>query len=322
MDSTPLEIPEGSTNVVICSTFEQPDAFLSTLACRIDQARSTMNPDETDFADPTEAAGLEESGAPYWDLPRAYERFMGRWSRRVANRFLPALGVAPRRRWLDVGCGTGVLTRAIVERCMPAAVTGVDPSPAFLSYAAEMVPPGVSVEFRQGHGEALPFPPAVFDATVSGLTLNFTADQQRALQEMVRVTRPRGVVAAYVWKYDHPDFFLSRFWEAVARSGGDSTSEDERVRWPVCAPDGLHSLAERFLRGSRIWEIEIATVFPSTNVLWDGFLLGVGPAGAWTARLDPDQRARLRAQFEAALPAGPGGTVPLVARALAVAGTA
>jgi ubiquinone/menaquinone biosynthesis C-methylase UbiE len=55
-----------------------------------------------------------------WASGAAYEPFIGRWSRLVAREFLDWLAVEPGRRWLDVGCGTGALTRTILERAEPA----------------------------------------------------------------------------------------------------------------------------------------------------------------------------------------------------------
>src|SRR5688500_17267591 len=64
----------------------------------------------------------------------------GRWSRLVAPRFLDWLAVPPARRWLDVGCGTGALSQAILASADPAEVVGVDPSLPFVAHAAVQVP--------------------------------------------------------------------------------------------------------------------------------------------------------------------------------------
>jgi trans-aconitate methyltransferase len=59
-----------------------------------------------------------------WERGNPYERYVGRWSRRVAPPFVSWLSIPASRRWLDVGCGTGALCAAIVDRCSPASVSG------------------------------------------------------------------------------------------------------------------------------------------------------------------------------------------------------
>ena len=64
---------------------------------------------------------------------------MGRWSRPVAEAILALLGTPPGLTWLDVGCGTGALTQAILEAADPLAILGVDPSADFLATAAGLI---------------------------------------------------------------------------------------------------------------------------------------------------------------------------------------
>jgi trans-aconitate methyltransferase len=70
-----------------------------------------------------------------WADGDRYEAYVGRWSRPVARRFLADLAVPAGRRWLDVGCGTGALTAAVLAEAAPAAVLGVDASPGFVRHA-------------------------------------------------------------------------------------------------------------------------------------------------------------------------------------------
>lgn len=63
-----------------------------------------------------------------WVAGSGYENYMGRWSRRLAPQLVRWAGVPPGRRWLDVGCGTGALSAAILADAAPAALTGIDPS--------------------------------------------------------------------------------------------------------------------------------------------------------------------------------------------------
>ena len=112
-----------------------------------------------------------------WAAGDLYEPYVGRWSRLVAVEFLARLGVPAGARWLDVGCGTGAISQAILDHCAPAAVLGIDSSAGFLAHARRQVP-DPRVEFRPGDAQALPVPDAGFDAVVSGLVLNFVPAQQ------------------------------------------------------------------------------------------------------------------------------------------------
>src|SRR5688500_2853494 len=135
-----------------------------------------------------------------WVGADAYEAYVGRWSRRVAPQILDWLAVPEGKRWLDVGCGTGALSRAILMTCAPAEVVGVDPSLPFVAHAAgQASDPRAS--FRKGDALNLAVDHGSFDAVVSGLVLNFVPDQPAALREMRRVARPGGIGAAYVWDY-------------------------------------------------------------------------------------------------------------------------
>lgn len=121
-----------------------------------------------------------------WERGNPYERYVGRWSRQVAPPFLSWLSISAGRRWLDVGCGTGALSAAIADRCLPASVTGVEPSEGFLKTARENLAGRVAL--HQGSATAIPLGDASVDVVVSGLVLNFVPEQQAALAEMARVT--------------------------------------------------------------------------------------------------------------------------------------
>src|SRR5260370_16777580 len=79
--------------------------------------------------------------ADTWERGDPYERYVGRWSRRLAPRFLAWLHVPAGRRWLDVGGGTGALSAAILDHCTPSALTSIEPSEGFLE-APRRHPPG------------------------------------------------------------------------------------------------------------------------------------------------------------------------------------
>ena len=70
-----------------------------------------------------------------WISAIEYEKFMGRWSTLIAQKFLNWLDIPPERIWLDVGCGSGSLTKLIFEAHRPKEVISIDSSSAFISYA-------------------------------------------------------------------------------------------------------------------------------------------------------------------------------------------
>jgi len=133
-----------------------------------------------------------------YDDGAAYERMMGAWSRIAGVIFLDWLAPDPGLRWIDVGCGSGAFTELLVERCAPAEVQGIDPSEAQLAFARAR-PLGQAAKFQQGDALALPFPDERFDAAIMALVIFFVPDPAKAVAEMVRVVRPGGTVAAYVW---------------------------------------------------------------------------------------------------------------------------
>jgi ubiquinone/menaquinone biosynthesis C-methylase UbiE len=133
--------------------------------------------------------------AGLWEGGDAYEAYVGRWSRLVADEFLDWLNLPDGVVWLDVGCGTGELTRTILERTHPSQVIGVEPSSSFVAHAIDRTQ-GTTAELGEASADALPFADARFDATVSALVLNFIPDPVRGVSEMARVTRAGGCVAA------------------------------------------------------------------------------------------------------------------------------
>ena len=176
-----------------------------------------------------------------WTSGDAHEAYVGRWSRHVAAEFLQWIAAPAHRSWLDVGCGTGELTRVILDRCHPTAVTGVDPSRAFLALALERTP-NRRAEFREGGAQALPFEDVRFDACVSGLVLNFVPEPERGVSEMARVTRGGGTVAAYVWDYAGKMEMIRYFFDAAVTLDHAAADVDEGSRFPICSPEGLAAL--------------------------------------------------------------------------------
>jgi SAM-dependent methyltransferase len=255
--------------------------------------------------------------AGMWASGEAYEPYVGRWSRPVAGRFVGWLDPAAGSRWLDVGCGTGALTTAVLGTD-PAAVLGVDRSPGFLAYARQRLASFPVASFAVADGGALPVRDAAVDRVVSGLVLNFLPDPAAAVAEMARACRPGGTVAVYVWDYAEGMQPIRLFWDAAVALDPTAAELDEGRRFGLCRPEPLAALFAE-LSDVDVTGITVPAVFRDFDDYWTPFLGAQGPAPAYLARLPEPDRARLRERLRATLPAGP---IRLSARAYAVRGTA
>lgn len=256
-----------------------------------------------------------------WERGSPYERYVGRWSRRVAPAFLAWLAVPAGRRWLDVGCGTGALCAAIADRCSPLSVAGVEPSEGFLKTATENLAGRAAL--HQGSATAIPLGDGSVDVVVSGLVLNFVPDQRAALAEMARVAGEGGTIAAYVWDYAGKMELMRLFWDAAAELDPAASGLDEGVRFPLCRPEALERLfAAAGLQGVEVKAIDIPTPFADFDDYWQPFLGGQGPAPAYAMSLDEPARARLRDRIRARIPTAPDGAIALTARAWAARASA
>ncbi|WP_116450608.1 class I SAM-dependent methyltransferase [Blastococcus litoris] len=254
-----------------------------------------------------------------WSSGESYDAYVGRWSRLVAARFVDWLGRPAGQRWLDVGCGTGALTGAVLTAAEPAAVVGIDPSPGFVQHAAAAVA-DPRASFEVGDARALPVPDGVFDAAVSGLVLNFVAERTTVLREMRRAVGPGGTVAAYVWDYAGGMQLMTAYWDAVLELGLGDPAESEAVRFGFCRPEALRTMATAAgLTDVGTTEIVVPTEFRDFDDFWSPFLGGTGSAPAHLASLPETDRTRVRDAVRERLPAG---EIRLTARAWAVRGTA
>jgi len=256
-----------------------------------------------------------------WQAGDAYEAYVGRWSRPVAAAFLDWLAVPPGQSWLDVGCGTGALTGAILDRTEPAGVIGVDPAEPFLAVARDRIR-DPRADFRPADARALPLPDASVDVVVSALALNFVPDPRAAVAEFVRVARPGATVAAYVWDYAGGMAMMRYFWDAAAALDPAAVELVEARRFPLCQPDPLRLLwTEAGLDAVVVSAIEVPTVFADFDDYWRPFLGGQGPAPAYAMSLPEPHRDALRDRIRATLVSTADGSIPLSARAWAVRGT-
>lgn len=255
-----------------------------------------------------------------WAEGEKYEHYVGRWSRPVADVFLEWLACPPRMSWLDVGCGTGALSRKVLERCSPKSLHGIDPSAGFINHARNILD-DARVVLSEGGAESIPFEDESFDVVTSALVLNFVPNPRAGLAEMARVARPGGTVAVYVWDYAEKMELIRYFWDAAVELNNQAKELDEGLRFRICNRDALCALFEEAgLEQIEAKNIDVPTKFRDFDDYWTPFLGGQGPAPGYAMGLDATDRDALRDLLKQRLPVSTDGSISLIARALAVRG--
>jgi ubiquinone/menaquinone biosynthesis C-methylase UbiE len=240
----------------------------------------------------------------------AYDRYMGRWSRRLAPLLADFAGVERGMRVLDVGCGPGSLTEHLVERVGSRQVHAVDPSEQFAQACAARVP---AIEVGVASAERLPWADGVFDVVLSQLVVNFLDAPVEGVREMARVTR-YGVVAACVWDYEEMGM-LRPFWDAALALDPEAPAEHLVMRFGK--PAELRALwLEAGLEEVETDVLEVEQEYGDFDDWWDPFTAGVGPGGRYCAALEPAAREALREECRRRI----GGSLRMRASASAVRG--
>ena len=254
-----------------------------------------------------------------WSGGKAYEGYVGRWSRLVASEFVPWLGVRAGGTWIDVGCGTGELSRAILRMAAPSRVVSLDPSAGYLEHARASTD-DPRIEFRQGNDQDIRSLGLEADAVVAGLVLNFVPDAIGALRAAADSTVPGGLVAAYVWDYAKGMAMIRHFFDAAIKEDPAAAGRDG-ARFPICAPGALKSAFETAgLTDVADRPIDVTDRFADFDEYWTPFLSGEGPAPGYLASLPRDRQARVRELVLANLPIAADGSITLTCRAWAVRG--
>ena len=245
----------------------------------------------------------------------SYDRYMGRYSRKLAPLFAEFAGVRPGMRALDVGCGPGALTESLAARAGADAVAAADPSESFVATCAERVP---VADVRRASAESLPWSDSEFDVVLSQLVVNFLDDAPGAVSEMRRVARSGGVVAACTWDYRERMEMLRVFWDAALAVDPDAPDEGGRMRFATTA-----ELREQWLAAGvgdvTTDALEVGERYDGFDDYWQPFTAGVGPGGAYCVALEPERREALRDECRRRL-GDPSGPFELRARAWAVRG--
>jgi SAM-dependent methyltransferase len=244
----------------------------------------------------------------------AYDVFLGRWSRLLADEMV-GFARFPPGPLLDVGCATGSLARAMARR---GPAVGVDIAPSYVAFARAA---GGGPRYAVAEATRLPFADGAFAGAAAQLVLNFVGHPVAAVREMARVTRPGGVVAAAVWDFRGGLVYQRILWDTAAGIDPAAAAVRDRLfSGALALPDGLPDLFARAgLPRVDTAALTIRMTYASFADYWGPLNGGQGPVGSYVAGLAPEMRARIEAAVRAAYLSGaPDGPRSLVASAWAV----
>lgn len=304
---------------------ERESAGVGTGETRLADAPATEPLDRPDETPATAGAVVEEGleeGTKAADTAQtavfadgdAYQKFMGERSRLGGERLVKMLGLPPRLSWLDVGCGTGALSAVIMEHCDPSALIGIDSSEAQITLAATELG-SANANFRVGDATQLPFEVDSFDAAVSSYVLNFVPDKQKMVDEMARVVRPEGTVAASVFDHAGGRMAAHPFWELIGKNDAAfREAEFEKRGWNSTHPEALTAFFENAgLENVSVDTFEIDETFTDFDEYWIAMTsLPTSGMSVFVNGLDQDERDRFMDDLKSLLPTEPDGRIKLV----------
>ena len=246
----------------------------------------------------------------------AYDRFMGRYSMRLAPAFADFAEIRAGHRVLDCGAGTGALTTELVARLGPESVAVAEPSPRFVDGLKRKFP---ELDVRLAPAEELPWPDGEHDAALAQLVISFVTDAGAAVRELRRVVREDGVVAICMWDLAGGMEMLAAISRARRTLEPDAPGDEGLKHW---RPEELTALLEGAeLRDVAVETLEVESEYSGYEEFWSALSGGAGPAGAWLQTLDEDARETMRSSTHREL-GSPGGPFALRGRCYAARGRA
>ncbi len=245
-----------------------------------------------------------------------YESTMGVWSRLAGTVFLDWLQPDRGWRWLDVGCGNGAFSQLIADSLEPKHIDGIDPSAGQIAFA-QARPASRVADFRQGDATALPYGDNAFDAAAMALVIAFVPQPATGVSEMVRVTRPGGLVGAYMWDF-----------AAKASPVEPIATEADALGYKRPAPPSASAAARDVM--DALWTaagleavetrtIEVTRTFADFEDFWS-VTTSIGSLAALFPKLPTEEAARIKERVRGLTTPDSSGRIVRVARANAVKG--
>src|ERR1700759_2037731 len=251
-----------------------------------------------------------------------YELQMGRHSRSLAPLLVAFAAPHAKGKVLDVGCGTGNLAVELAKNPDLTSIEAFDFSPPYIAYAKAR---GADhrINFQTADACAMPFADGTFDLTLSMLVLAFIPEPQRAVREMVRVTKPGGTVAACMWDLRGGLVFGRMFWDTAAALDPKAVEARGKTMSRVITREG--GIAGEFraagLRDVQETVLTISMSFAGFDGFWAPFEGRESAFAAYVSGLDAAQKDKFKSALRLAyLDGSPDGPRTYFASAWAVRG--
>jgi ubiquinone/menaquinone biosynthesis C-methylase UbiE len=262
------------------------------------------------------------SGAPGWQLegnaPLAYDtHIVDIFLRDYSRRLVDVAAIKPGDRVLDVGCGTGVLTRLVANKIGSAGqVVGFDLNAGMLARARASGETATAIEWRLGNATEMPFADATFDCVICQHGLQFIPNKAAAVSEMHRVLADRGRIVISVWRAIEHCPWQAAIADAVERNIGSEQAAQIRSAFSFGDADQLQQIiVAAGFRGVEI-RIERETIRHASMAEYVPGYISATPVAAAVAGLDKEAQAKFTTDVRDALAAycvGDGLAVPIEA---------
>lgn len=232
----------------------------------------------------------------HWQLDGSaaelYERYLvpaitSVWAADLVQRVEPQ----PGDRVLDVACGTGAVTRRVVERVTTGRIVGLDLNTGMLAKARSLQTPGASrIEWCEGSALQLPFPEGSFDLVLCQLGLQFFPDRPLALREMRRVLSHPGRLALSVYSAIERTPAAYAFVRALDHRFGPTASSIKRAEHVFPNANEVADLVvEQGFDQVRVSTVAKTIVFPSVED-YVRFQLVATPMAGLLSEMNPHER--------------------------------
>ncbi len=211
----------------------------------------------------------------------------------VGEELCEALDIRPGQQVLDVAAGNGNVSLAAARRWCN--VIATDYVPELLERARERAAAErLNISFRTADAEALPFGTGTFDVVVSTFGVMFTADHQRAADELSRVCRPGGKIGFANWT---PEGFIGQLFKTIGRHVPPAPGAKSPALWGV--PERIAEMFSSSAATIRCGQRSFAFRYRSADHWLQIFRTYYGPVLKAFAALSPEGQAELERDLRA-----------------------